>query len=117
MAWSEEQKEARRSRSKKARGSKAKYSTEAPKQENRCYDYRSERGLSINSQKLYTEDETEFLKAMDIYRAYGRLPGQKKGIGPRPFPALTEIMRVFQAQGYQRQKDFACDSGALCYDI
>jgi hypothetical protein len=54
--------------------------------------------VGINPDDYYTEEELEFLKAMDRY----------KNDNDKPFPALTEVLSVLKALGYRKEQT-PCD--------
>ena len=53
----------------------------------------------------FTDEEREFLQAIDQYKRLGRLPGTMTALGPRPFPTWREVLAVVRALGYRREVD------------
>jgi hypothetical protein len=56
---------------------------------------RGENANPLTSMRLYTEDELEFLKAIDLYKR------QKH----RPHPAWHEVLAVFKSLGYRKVEE------------
>ena len=49
-------------------------------------------GRDVNPDRLFTEEELEFLKAMDAYKRNNH----------RPFPSWKEVLEVLKSLGYQK---------------
>ena len=49
-------------------------------------------GFAGNSEVEYTEDELEFMKALDMYKRENR----------RPFPTCSEVLQVLKSLGYRK---------------
>lgn len=71
---------------------KGKYAPKSPRSYRGKPGHEAGGGHPTTSETVYTDDETEFLRAIEQYRRENR----------RPFPTYAEVLAVLRSLGYRR---------------